>query len=265
MRKITLLVNHFERFKQLRRTLKSIHNSSYKNLFVVILDHNSPSFTDNIVDLEELYPEYLFLQKPKPTDNWYSSIVSYNWGINYILKYEKPDIIMIQDAECYHEGDVITKASEITDGEYLSFAAFSTDEQTFLRDDFENVIKDIALNSKEGVWGNGVNAWYNHPIYRGVGYGFCCAITTDNMCKLNGFDERYMDGVAYGDDDWIRRIKKLGLKIEIPTDPFVVHQWHYDKNYSINGTLLEKNRDIYNEISNTEPGYKAKHLITKDF
>jgi len=261
--KVTLLINHYERFKQLKRTLKSITNNP--DLSVIILDHNSPSFTDEIVELEILYPDYLFLHKPKPTDNWYSSIASYNWGIDYVLNHENTDVIMIQDAECYHIGDVISAASIITDNEYISFAAFSTDEPTFLRDDFELVIKDIALNSKEGVWGNGVNAWYNHPIYRGVGYGFCCAITASNMRKLNGFDERYMDGVAYGDDDWIRRIKLLGLKIEIPLDPFVVHQWHYDKNYSIDGSLLEKNRDVYNNIAATETTYKAKHLITKDF
>ena len=46
------------------------------------------------------------------------------------------------------------------------------------------------------------------------------------MAKLNGFDERYATGVACDDSEFIIRIKRLGLKIQITEDASVIHQYH---------------------------------------
>ena len=266
MKKVSLIVNHFERFVQLKRTLSSIKKSAYDNLYVVVLDHDSPNWNVHISELKKTYPDYEFMSIPKPDkNNWYSIIVTYNWCMKYVLDNVKPDVFMLQDAECYHVGDIISRASEVEEAEYISFSCFSTDEETYKRTDFEQVIEGIAMSCEKEVWANGVNAWYNHPIYRGVGYGFCCAMTADTMRKLNGFDERYKDGVAYGDDDFVRRVKALDLKITMPLTPFVVHQWHYDKTYIIKDELLRKNRDVYIEIGQEEKHYKAIHLITPNF
>ena len=85
------------------------------------------------------------------------------------------------------------------------------------------------------------------------------------MIKLNGYDERYATGFCYGDDDLVMRIKRLGLKIEIPTYPFVLHQWHGSSMGIRDDSLQIKNRELYSQIANRESTYKAKHLFTKNF
>jgi hypothetical protein len=263
LKKTVVLVNHFNRVPLLDRTLSSIARSKHDNYQVIVLDHDSPC------DLEPIRRKYRwakFVSKEKPSkDNWYSCIVSHNQMMLEILDTMDPEVIVFQDAECYHVGDVLALTDNIGESDYYSFACFSADQETTMRSDFEDAIERIARGCHREVWGNGVSAWYNHPVYRGVGYGFCAAMLAKNMVKLNDLDERYMDGVAYGDDDYVRRIRIMGLKTTIPISSFVVHQWHYDASYVIDETLLRKNRDLYQKIATEECGYKAKHLITKDF
>jgi predicted glycosyltransferase involved in capsule biosynthesis len=266
MKKIVVVVQHYERFMQLERTLKSIYKSKYQNFEVVVIDHDSPTFKENIIKLEEEFPNTLFLIKPKPNpENWYSCIVSHNFGLRTAIQYMKADILVVQDAECYHVGDVISKASEIKNDEYIAVGCLSTNKETCYRNDFEDAIEDIANECTIGAMNTDVNAWYNHPVYRAVEFGFCGIITSENMNKLNGYDERFMEGVSCGDVDFIRRVKILGLKRSIITEPFVVHQWHYDEHYSIDGKLWEKNIKLNELIATTELGYKATHIITQDF
>jgi hypothetical protein len=91
---------------------------------------------------------------------------------------------------------------------------------------------------------------------------FCTAITTTNLKKLNGFDERLKDGIAYEDNVFVHQIKNLGLRIDIPDRPMVFHQWHYS-GPQVDGALVEMNKQIWLQIEQ-EPGYRAIHLITPD-
>jgi hypothetical protein len=165
-------------------------------------------------------------------------------GIYYaLLKY--PEIVIIQNAECYHVGDVLIYARRVTDNTYISFGCYSQGES-----------QGSEINNRCASFG-GDSAWYNHPEYRPVGYHFCSAITAGNIKKLNGFDERFSFGTGYDDDYLLHQIKCLGLKVEITAVPYVVHQWHEQmmgKDYTGNETL-------YKELIK-ENNYRAEHLMT---
>jgi glycosyltransferase involved in cell wall biosynthesis len=258
MRKIVIVMTYFERWEQLRQTLKSISNSKHNNFEVVIVDDCSinhlicPFFSD--FKLTILRTKGKCWTNPEP---------AYNIGLNYAMS-QKPEIIIIQNAECYHVNDILTYADQhITNENYISFSCFSLDEaSTFKPHD----ITALCMTNEIGASFDGQLSWYNHPLHRPVGYDFCSAISTKNMLTLNGYDERLSNGCGYGDDFLLQRIKMLGLKVVIPAPPapFVAHQWHYNGDVPANkGELVEKNRLLYLQLLR-EGQPRAEHKYTPD-
>jgi glycosyltransferase involved in cell wall biosynthesis len=255
MKKIAIVMTYFDRQFQLERTLKSI-KTSHTDFEVIIVDDNSPK---PIIVPETNFPVFVHRFRDKI---WNNSEPVYNTGIIHALRHGA-EIIIVQNAECFHIGDVIEYASHVTDEKYISFGCYSIDEQTTFED--HNVHSVIRANDY-GASRNGQNAWYNHPIHRPVGYDFCAAMTRTTMMRLNGYDERLSAGYAYGDNYLIDRVKMLGLQIEITTNPIVVHQWHYSKNYKPKNweSLMEKNRVLYHQLL-TENNPRAVHYYTTNF
>lgn len=84
------------------------------------------------------------------------------------------------------------------------------------------------------------------------------------MLQLNGYDERLSDGCGYGDNYLLERIKLLGLKITIPVNPLVVHQWHYTNHTPANkAQLVQRNRLLYAQLLKQGQA-KAVHTYTPD-
>jgi hypothetical protein len=62
----------------------------------------------------------------------------------------------------------------------------------------------------------------------------------------------------------IARIKMMGLQIDIPKNPFVVHQWHYTTPQESNRTeLLKRNSDLLQNLIPLNE-IKAQHIYTPD-
>ena len=99
--------------------------------------------------------------------------------------------------------------------------------------------------------------WYQHTQHRDVRYHFCTVISKDNYNKIKGFDERYCSGIAYDDDNFVKRVQKAGL-IMLPVDDLVTYHIEHSRNYEINleefNRLVEVNRKIW-----------ASQLSTGDF
>ena len=184
---------------------------------------------------------------------WTNPEPAYNAGIRQALE-NKTDIIMLQNPECYHAGDVLQYAQENTRaGNYLTFACFSLSEEN-------TMAGELSLNYERARY-DGHNAWYNHSVHRPVAYEFCAAITAENMKRLNGYDERLAFGWGRGDAYLLHRIRLMGLDVEIIDAPFVVHQWHYNNVPENRPQLIKKNRRIFEQLVK-ENTYIAKHLIT---
>jgi glycosyltransferase involved in cell wall biosynthesis len=254
MKKIVIVMTYFERPHQLGVTLKSIAQSKYNNFEVIIVDDGSRG----VLNLPpQPYPVTVLRTVNK---DWTNPEPAYNMGL-YAGMLKNPDIFMLQNAECYHVGDVVSKAAEVTDYNYISFGCFSIDERnTFNPHD----IVAAMMANPIGASYDGQNAWYNHPVYRPKGYDFCSAITTNNMVRLNGYDEHLAYGCGYGDDYLLARIKMLGLRVDITECPLVVHQWHYGGQPPANkAKLVEHNRMLYETLVQRGET-RAFHLVTRD-
>lgn len=255
--KIGIVMTYYDREKQLLNTLQTIEQSNHRDHFVTIVDDSG----DLILDTEGYkFPIYVIHTENK---TWFNPEPAYNIGISLAIS-KNPDAIIIQNAECRHEGDIISYVSKnIDDEKYIPFACFSLDKHHTFEKDIN--LREIALSVQRAATHDGDLAWYNHPLYRNCQLDFCSAISTKNMISLNGYDERFIYGWGYGDDFLKLRIKRLGLEFFTPEYPFVYHQWHYNTHSVVDNRaqLIQKNRDLYNSLSEGTD-YRATHIITPD-
>ena len=245
---IGIVMTYFNRQEQLIRTLQSFKQYDPKEFFVVVVDDASPED----IALPEKMPFDVTIIKMKDK-HWTNPEPAYNAGINYAI-YKGADLIMLQNAECFHIMDMLTAAKTVTEKTYISFGCYSQGQ---------GEEPGLVINDK-GATFDGESAWYNHPVHRPVGYDFCSVITRGNMLKLNGYDERLSFGIGYGDNYLLSRIHMLGLQVYITSKPYVIHQWHYSgKGRPDANMLAEKNRILYNRLLR-QNDYRAEHLITAD-
>lgn len=257
MKKLVVVMTAFNRKTQTVRTLKSINESKHENFEVILVDDGS---TEDI-EIPEINYTLHVIRLPQKTQ-WRDSSVAYNTGFAKAIDLGA-DIVMIQNAECAHMGDVISNAVKNVDGSnYITYACLSLNESDT---DNELIWYKIAGETEFGATTNGETAWYNHSAIRPMGYHFCSAISVENLKKINGFDERFSDGIAFDDDYLKHRILTLGLDIYICDAPFVVHQYHETMHRMIdnNQELYERNRQLYFELIELNE-YAAKHIYTPD-
>lgn len=254
MKKVVVVMTHFERPYQLSQTLRSLCNTKHPDFEVVVVDDGSKREPRHSIS------SYPITVIRTGTKTWTNPEPAYNKGLAYAMTLD-PDVIIVQNAECYHVNDVISRAAEVTDDDYFSFACYSIDQRNTFR---MHEIGAIMDKDNRCATNDGQNAWYNHPVHRPVGYDFCAAITAKNMKALNGYDERLSAGCGYGDNYLLERVKMLGLKVQIITNPMVVHQWHYDQPAPKNkAVLVERNRLLYLRLL-TLGQPRAVHQYTPD-
>jgi glycosyltransferase involved in cell wall biosynthesis len=258
--KVVVVMTYYKREQQLKRTLSSIEQSKNTDFSVIIVDDCS----EDGLKLPNATFKCDLITITKEEKIWKDGAPAYNRGIIEALKLH-PEVIIIQNAECIHIGDVISYSAEnINNHNYIPFKCLSLDEKTTFDDSIDLVT--LTHSIKHGASNNGDLAWYNHPIYRPCNLDFCCAISVQNLITLNGYDERFMYGYAYGDNYWKYRVELLKLKFIVPPEPLVAHQWHYAPWYSqmVTPELGNKNRILYEQFIK-EGRKRAEHLITPDF
>jgi glycosyltransferase involved in cell wall biosynthesis len=252
--RIAVVMTYYDRQLQLNRTLKTIAKTRHNDFEVIIVDDCSPETP--VIDFHDFKITVLRTENKQ----WIDGSPAYNLGIREALK-NKADIIILQNAECYHYGDIIRYANDqITEDNYLSFACYNLSREWTLRG---HDLSWIVTNHNVPACDNEGNAWLNHSLIRPMPYHWCSAITAKNMRLLNGFDERFSDGYWYEDDELLARIRMLGLNVNIVDSPFVVHQWH-ERNYvpENRNELIEKNRMLFEQVK--KGNFRAEHRFTKD-
>lgn len=250
---------YFQRQGQLDRTIDTLLLSKYKNFNVVIVDDCSP----NPVVIPQLSFDIKVIRLNKKISINVAPI--YNIGFREAIQ-NGAEIVIIQSPECYHVGDVITRAAEVTDSNYLTFACFRLDRvPTIQKIDINQV---LARRSKDAyTYPNefGINFWWHHSEYGVNPFYWCAAITTKNLIELNGIDERFSEGHASEDGYFLDQIKRLGLKIDVIDYPFVAHQWHKPPKIpdARLKQLTNKNFQLWQNLSK-ENRYRAIHTLTPD-
>jgi len=210
--KISIVSSYYNRQTLLDKTIESIEKSAIKDFELILVDDAS-----DIPVVCDRADKIIYVEKK---DKWYTcSCVAFNRG----LRAATGDVIVIQNPECYHVGDILIYVKEnIKPNVYLSFGCYAISQEETIA--LHNGMMPVMHNRV--FTGNDRNGWYNHTEHRPVAYHFCSAIMRKDLDRMGGFDERYARGVAFDDDDFIRRIKHRGMMVRIIDNPYVIHQYH---------------------------------------
>jgi len=265
--KLSIVSAYHNRKRQLINTLETIKKSSeVDNTEFIVVDDCSDE-NERIEDLQERF-SFLKVVRLEKKDKWYHNpCVPFNIGI----KEAKGDVIILQNPECLHLGDILKYIREnINDTNYLTFSTYAINQEKTQRIsnlDFQeqNIYDKIKTEIGEfkmiGFTQEGEEAWYNHSFCRPSYYHFVSAMTKKNMDELGGFDERYAEGHAFDDDELLLRIRLMNLKLEIVNEPIAVHQWHYT-NLVKDAVLINKayrNQHLFNTITKKLKSHKIRN------
>ena len=261
--KFSIVMAYFNyRKEQIIHTLNSIKNFYHPlekpnyDFEVVIVDDNSDE-QFKLYDVIIHYPykiKYIEISKEEK-GNRINPCLAYNKG----FENAEGDIIIIQNPECMHVGDLILfLIQNLTINDYYAFSCFSTNNPYTNNDLVNSNNKYDLIYDQQFLERNkpGIH-WFNHPIHRPVSYHFCSAIYKEKLNLLGGFDPAYSEGYCFDDDEFLFRIKhnlKLNV-INIPPDRvFIVHQFHLNSSSSIGildnnlSILLNKNKELFEKL-----------------
>jgi len=226
---ISVVMTYFNRRYQLLRTLESI--KYFGNPEIIVVDDASDERIDDI--------EGIKLIRIEPENKWWiNSCMAFNIGLSHATG----DIIIMQNAECVHTGDILSHCQNVRG--IFSYGCYSLDRT--LPEMPVTELRRMILREPQIEQDNHVG-WYNHSAYCPQGLNFCSAISKSDMELLGGFDERYAHGICYDDNDFILRADRAKIKVTIIDDPFVIHQKHertdrskLHEEYKINGRVWDK-------------------------
>lgn len=229
--KISIVMAYYNRRELFKKTLVSISLSKCEDFELIAVDDGSRE-EERIEDLIEQFP-FMKVIRVELKDKWYfNSAMPFNLGIAKA----KGDIIVLQNPECYHHLDALSRfIEEVDNTNYVTAVCYSMN-----KNETENNIWEMR---------NDPTCWYNsssRPVY----FHFCAAMTKENMQKLGGFDERYAMGIGYDDNDFVDRIGRLGLRKIISDNIWVFHQWHpkvYDLANPTHKALYDRNAKLHKQ------------------
>lgn len=236
---ISIVMTASNRSIQTYFTLKTIQNSSFKDIHVIIVDDSD---IDPIKkDVLEKYPFYIdFMSIKKQNKNWVNPVVNYNIGFRYI----KGSKVVIQNAEVCHIGDVLAYMSSqmIPDNYYVCDvrASKSLGTNDVIYQYNTNTIDIYNSNELFGIWYQGRE--------RKLNYHFLTGMTIGTFNKINNFSYDYSMGLSYDDDDFLLKIIANNIQVKkIFHDEFYfggIHLWH-TSNIKKNRKKIQSNQNIF--------------------
>jgi glycosyltransferase involved in cell wall biosynthesis len=232
---ISIVMAYYNNRKpQTLETLRGFQNmyANKYNFEVIIVDDNSSEENRLEEDIKQFsFSINLIVISPEEKGDRINPCTAYNKG----FKEAKGNIIIIQNPECYHQGDIINHTlKNLTEQDYFSYSCYASNSfeitDKLLKSD--NPYK--LITNKEFDYENFkiINlSWYNHPTIpnRNVGYHFCSSIYKSKLDLIGGFDERFAEGYCFDDDELLLSIKynlQLNIKIIDPEICLVIHQYH---------------------------------------
>ena len=119
--KISIITAYYNRRQLLINTLKSIVNSKIQPFEFIVVDDGS-DLEHKVNDLQENYSFLKVIEINKNEKTYVNPCIPYNKAI----KAASGDIIIIQNPECFHVGDILSCITEnIKDDNYLVFGCYS--------------------------------------------------------------------------------------------------------------------------------------------
>jgi GT2 family glycosyltransferase len=199
----------YRRPVQLARTLQSIY-SQQQQCEVVVVEDGRDGETERVA--RKFPVKYLCREDRPVSPTFYCPSVVTNMG----LRAATGDIVVLQNAEGEHVGDVLKQFRERVPPRTAVFATVD------------------ALHP-DGSF----NRWYCHPKYNRRPMFFCGAMRREHFFEVGLFDEDFTD-YGYEDVDFADRMELAGIQFEWAEDIRVHHQWH--ETY----TGEARGREVYN-------------------
>ena len=201
---ISIIMTACNRSKQTYFTLRTIQNSSYKAIQVIIVDDSD---VDPIIKEElEKYPFYIdFISIKLENKNWVNPVVNYNIGFEYI----QGSRVVIQNAEVCHIGDVLgfMGTKMVPDNYYVcdvkSVKSLSGNDIIYKSN--TNTIDIYKLR-------NVYRKWYQERTNR-LNLHFLTGMRLETFNKIKRFSYDYTFGVDFDDNDFLIKINSKYINI----------------------------------------------------
>ena len=212
-KKISIVMGYINRLKQLEITIQTIMQSKHINYEIIIVNDGE----ENIDFLIEKYNVDM-----KIINNYLNKSVNPCMSYNLGIKNATGEIIIIQNPECCHIGDVLTVTNvTLKQNDHLTFSAFYLDNY-----EKNNKLYDILLENKNNnFWSlckikkllnftldykqnnlpKNTNGWVSHHFYNKNHLHFCIAMYKSDLLKINCFSDEYQNGICFDDDDLVRK------------------------------------------------------------
>ncbi len=265
---VSIVMANYNRRQLLINTLRTIeHYNKERSIHVIVVDDASDK-GESVIDVPDLFEiSVSIIPIKKEEKNWKCDCMPFNIGFSLMSK--DTDIVIIQNPENLHVGDIVGYALKNSrPGLFLSFALLSMNQA-----DTDNLFKK-AISKKiydgPGIkkmigqlpknvehWTDGETCWYNHSIWHPAFSHLTSAIKRKDLEDLGGFDERYGPGFAYTDFDLRERITRKKMINKIVDEPFAIHQRHSLAAYGKYKTEFERNGWVWNNITLKERGHHA--------
>lgn len=264
---VSIVTAYHNRRNLFIKTLESISNTEYKGGLEIIAVDDASDPGQRIDDLKMPFSNLnLEIVRIDPSIKWWVNPCIPN---NIGFEIASGSVIIIQNPECLHMGDIVSYAAKNTTlGKYIAFGCYALDREKTQQigrlsgADTESIRRiisptnDVPLDNCPSM-----NRWYQHSEYSPRCLNFCTSIYSWPLEELGGFDEAYAPGISYDDTEFIRRIRRSGLDIEMVDTPMVVHQCHGYTDYS-RKALVDMNTQRYNNTAN-ETEWRVKNIHTK--
>jgi glycosyltransferase involved in cell wall biosynthesis len=244
--KLSIVITHHNRKAQLINTLRSMQPYIDIGTEIIIVDDKS---NERITDITGMFPFNIKLIE-RTERGEYDLAAAHNIGFSAVTG----DVILINNAECMHYGDIIGDIKRyFGQGHYFAYSTYSIDWSIYhsLRFSYGHFNIDEVVMPTHPLpekWNDMDTGWYSHPEHKWSLMPFCAAIASSDMDILRGYDERFDNAVGWIDHDFVHRIKNLGLICTLRAEPFCIHQPHTPTDYS--GRL---NNELFVGLQVSEP------------
>tara|TARA_B100001057_G_scaffold367975_1_gene371404 strand:+ start:53 stop:4261 length:4209 start_codon:yes stop_codon:yes gene_type:complete len=240
---LSIVMAYYNRKPQTLETLKGFERSyaGKHNFEVVIVDDNSNAENRLEEDIQQFsFPINLIVISAEEKGDRVNPCTAFNKGFAAATG----EIIMIQNPECYHVGDILKHAMDnLGEQDYFAYSCYTVNTPALQKrlfydnaNKYEKIRYEIDRLQEHTRTCTGLNEnlqghdleWLNSPSHRTY-YHFCSCLYRSKLNLIGGFDERFASGYCFDDDELLLSIKhnlRLNITIVAPEWGMVVHQYH---------------------------------------
>ncbi len=227
---------YIDRAPQLWNTLLSyVHFYKGRQDFEIIIIEDPKQTHEQRIEMTKVVKRFsndLFIRVIPSKTITYNPASHYNLGVDAAWG----KFIILTNPECMHSVDVL-KGFEYHDNEGYIICSCRNRKSIV---DYPQTYEGIILQK---IWGE--PDWYHHSKAQRAPYHWCTQISKENYLLIGGFDEKYSDGIAFEDLDFLDKVRRSRMRMHFKDNLITVHQQHNKMIIEGHYELTMKNKDIY--------------------